>query len=273
MDTASADTANQHGRLYRLVKSIVVRIPVLNFLSHTFIELRKPMPLKDFVDYDEYWARRQEHHKQREFLPRYKIITDLVPDGTSVLDVGCGCGDFLAYLKRHRPNCDVLGADISPLAIRILKEHGQSGCVVSPDLPLSAQIDRKFDYVVLMEVIEHVVDAESFLRDVVAFCPKRIFVTIPNMGYILNRLRLLFGRMPITVIIHHMREHVRFWTVRDFREWAHVLGLDVKSVVAQNGHSPWLARLWPSLLARQVVYELTTKPGSRPSPQDSEEEA
>jgi 2-polyprenyl-3-methyl-5-hydroxy-6-metoxy-1,4-benzoquinol methylase len=109
-----------------------------------------------------------------------------------------------------------------------------------------------------MEVIEHVADAESIVRQAQQMHPRRIIITTPNMGFILNRLRLLLGRTPVTVILYHMREHLRFWTVKDFRQWADVLGMEVVRIAAQN-YKRWIARTWPSLFCRQIIYECVPK--------------
>lgn len=112
------------------------------------------------------------------------------------------------------------------------------------------------DYVVIMELIEHMVDPESLMREIKNSSKASIYITIPNMGFIINRLRLfLGGKMPITVIIFHMREHVRFWTYSDFKYWANSLGFKVVKHYGQNG-VPFVWRLWPSLFARQLIFRL-----------------
>jgi methionine biosynthesis protein MetW len=196
-------------------------------------------------------------------MARFRFVTERIPDGARVLDIGCGDGGFLAHLKAHRPNCHVLGADIAPRSIEMLAARGLPGVVIDPARPLAAQLTGTFDYVTLLEVLEHIVDAESVIRQVCALGPKRIFVSVPNMGFIFNRIRLMFGgRTPITVIVYHMREHVRFWTVKDFREWAAVMGLEVKHVFGQHGYISALVEHWPALFARAVVYELAPSKGA-----------
>jgi len=234
------------------------KVPILGSISRLFVELFGPAPLKEFADYDEYWANRRAQGRVMPFLPRYEVVSGMIPDGASVLDIGCGGGDFLLYLKQHRPNCKLFGVDISRPAIELLRERGLDGCVLDPATSLAAQLGRDYEYVVLMEVIEHVADAESIVRQAQQMHPRRIIITTPNMGFILNRLRLLLGRTPVTVILYHMREHLRFWTVKDFRQWADVLGMEVVRIAAQN-YKRWIARTWPSLFCRQIIYECVPK--------------
>lgn len=117
----------------------------------------------------------------------------------------------------------------------------------------------------MMEVIEHIVDAEDLMHQVMEMNPSRIFITIPNVGCIKHRLRLMFGgRFPITSIFYHMKEHVRFWTVKDFKQWSKAMGLHIISIHGQFDQGDKLVKFvvkkWPTLFADRVVYELTKKP-------------
>jgi hypothetical protein len=80
-------------------------------------------------------------------------------------------------------------------------------------------------------------------------------VSVPNLGFIESRLRLLSGRGPNTNLVHHVREHLRHWTVRDFREWADHLGLQI---VAERPTRPvaafGLGNRAPSLFSAGMLY-------------------
>ena len=205
-------------------------------LFYWYQVMTKPAPMNEFDDYDDYWRKRVHSNKVSPFLPRYKIIADIIPDGASVLDIGCGNGDFIRYLHSVKPQCQIVGADISTTSVEQIKGQGFKGQVILPSTPLSEQFDRQFDYVVMMEVIEHVQDAEGLTRHAAKLARKRLFLTLPNVGFIVHRLRLaLFGRFPVTNICCHIKEHIRFWTVTDFAEWANHLGLTLHKVIPQIG--------------------------------------
>lgn len=237
------------------------KIPVLRALSRYYRELAGPAPLAEFNDYNDYWLRREEGNTRPPVMHRYRVIASRIPDGATVLDIGCGDGAFLKYLKSVKPNCKLMGADLSEAGIRYLQEAGIEGHVIRPGTSLPQQISRTFDYVVMMEVIEHVHDAEGFVRDALGFSPTRVFITIPNVGFLLHRLRLaLFGRFPVTTIVCHMKEHIRFWTVKDFVQWAGLLGLRVIRYDGQLTRPDiwvrWMVLLMPALFAAQMIYEL-----------------
>lgn len=266
MCSAERSVVHHNKGLLRFLSVIARCVLPLHFFTRLYLAIWGPAPLNEFADYDEYWDRRSQAEDMDRYLPRNELITKHIPDGASVLDIGCGDGVFLSYLKQQRANADVFGVDVSSKAIAMLRKRGLNGMVINPNRSLRSQIDRPFDYVVLMEVLEHVRDAESLCRQTLDFHPKRVFVTIPNMGFIINRLRLFIGgRMPVTVIVFHMREHIRFWTVKDFKQWAGVLGFEVKSISCRyNRKSAYvfnktIVRWFPGLFGRQLVYELMPK--------------
>lgn len=245
--------------------SALQKIAVVRALHRYWRELTRPAPLQEFSDYDAYWKARIRSGKRANVLDRHRIISRLISDGASVLDIGCGDGAFLRYVRDVQPSCRLMGLDISATAVDTVRESGIAAQQIDPAMPLADQVKEQWENIVLMEVIEHVVDAEGLMRQVLALQPRRIFVTIPNVGFLTHRLRLMLaGRFPITTIIYHMREHVRFWTAKDFVQWSESLGLRVCSFHGQVDRPDkiviWLARTLPSLFAAQVVYELEPKP-------------
>jgi methionine biosynthesis protein MetW len=239
----------------------IAKLPykLLRFIKNAIYEifLRK-MPLDDFGNYEEYWEKREKQNE--EILFRDKWISNQIEKNSYVLDIGCGNGRFLKYLKSLELNLFLYGIDLSKKNIENLKKNGIDGCVL--DLEKENLIEKlnelniKFDYVVLMEIIEHLYNPESLMEQLKKIKAKKYFVTIPNLGYIIHRLRLfLGGKMPITTIIFHIKEHIRFWTFSDFIYWSKKLGFKCSSYKGQTGF-PVLWRLFPSLFASQIIYVL-----------------
>ena len=222
-----------------------------------------PMPLNDFDGYDAYWAQRITDGVP-DVLPRFVWIASRIPEGASVVDVGCGNGAFLAYLKSRNPALSLFGVDIAEAAVTCLKQHGINGARIDGTKSLRNLVGHDVDIAVVMEVLEHVDEAEALFNEVLALNPKRIFVTIPNAGYLIHRLRLMFGgRFPVTSIAYHVKEHLRFWTVKDFRQWAAAMGCDVTMCVGQEWRREplrrFLTRRFPALFAAQVIFEVVPK--------------
>lgn len=231
-----------------------------NFLN----KLTRPAPLQEFDNYDGYWEARLKLEGEPPLLYRHRHIAQKLSPGASVLDIGCGEGVFLRHLRETRPDCTAVGADISSGAVERLRGDGFECVLLEPYLPLEQHFDQCFDYVVMMEVLEHVHEAEEFALQGARLAKHQLFVTLPNVGFFRHRLRLgLFGRFPITNIQCHMKEHIRFWSLTDFAEWCQHLGLKLRSVSAQWDKSDgklsyWLVNWRPNLFAQQVIYEINT---------------
>lgn len=211
-------------------------------------ELNGGAPLADFRDYDEYWERRAPVTVLHR---RWEVAAARIADGSSVLDVGCGTGKFLEHVRRERPHCSVRGVDVSAVAVAATREAGIDARVLDVE---REDLDGVADYVTCLEVIEHIAHAEAVLRRLVDASRREVIVSIPNVGFIGCRIRLaLFGRFPTTLCVFHAREHLRFWTVKDFREWTEACGYEL--VASYPQHGIWgLWRIAPSLFASGMVY-------------------
>jgi methionine biosynthesis protein MetW len=214
-----------------------------------------PMPLQEFSDYDDYWQKRGRQEPKFRFV----WVTRELPEQGTLLDIGCGDGAFLEYVREHKPQLRLLGIDGSETAVTKLREKGLSGDLTrdlnSPNLEKFLDVD----VVVAMELIEHLAEPELLMSELLKTRAEIFYVTIPNLGFIVNRLRLaLGGKAPVTAIVYHIKEHLRFWTVRDFRYWARHCGFEVTTYAGQNGFAG-LWRIWPSLFARQMIYVLKRK--------------
>jgi methionine biosynthesis protein MetW len=214
-----------------------------------------PMPLTDFSNYDDYWEKRGKQE------PKYRFVwvARQLPVHGTLLDVGCGDGAFLEYVRSQRHELRLIGIDGSAAAIGKLHEKDLQGALAGdlnvPDLTAF----RNVDIIVAMELIEHLPEPELLMKEFLHTSASVFYITIPNLGFIVNRLRLaLGGKMPVTAIVYHIKEHLRFWTVRDFHHWADHCGFTVKAYAGQNGFFG-LWRIWPSLFARQMIYVLTRK--------------
>jgi len=231
---------------------------LLSLYREVFLD---PMPMEDFRDYDDYWEKRDS--QKPKF--RFEWIADRLPQEGSLLDIGCGDGAFLDHARGKRPKLEMIGIDGSEAAVRKLRQRGLRGEVISdlnrPDL----SAHRETDVVTAMEIIEHLSEPEALMTELLKTRASKVYITIPNLGFIINRLRLMLGgKMPVTAIVYHIKEHLRHWTVRDFRHWARQCGFEVVQHTGQNGFA-LLWRIFPSLFARQMIYVLVPRTTASPS--------
>ena len=182
-------------------------------------------------------------------VARFPVIARFLREGETLLDIGCGEGTGLEYL-RDRAGVRGAGIDISTVAASMARAKGLDvhvADVMAPDFTLP----HEYDTILISEMLEHVAEPERLLRTVQGRIGKRLILTFPNIAYLPHRLRLLFGRFPVQWG-WHPGEHLRFWSLSDFEWWLDQLGYQVTAVHASNGVRG-LARLWPSMFGNQIV--------------------
>ncbi len=221
-----------------------------NKIKHWFRDLwRYPLYRPVDASYDTYWSSRDMHTLNSFQRERVRIIAGRLVSGDSVLDVGCGDGRILEALSVAVSGITIAGIDSSREAIRIARERGLN--VGQADIRnLEALNHDRVDWVLLLEVLEHMPESERILAWARAHARKGVIVSIPNTGFILHRLRLLFGRFPLQWRAHP-GEHVRFWTLRDATWWLSSLGLSA-TITCYEG-VPVLSALFPSLFAEGII--------------------
>ena len=224
-----------------------------------FQEVFGDMPLPDSVssstlNYEDYWKDRKEKQIVTEPAKRRaRGVLPFIGHGDTVLDIGCGTGETLQVLREEK-DIQGTGLDISATALSVVKEKGFE--VIDTDLSLPGnQLQGQWDHIIMFEVAEHVIDTEVMLTNMKGHYKKGLYISTPNLGYLAHRLRMLFGRFPVTYI-SDPREHLRYWSVKDFTFWSKKLGYSKPEVLGLRG-KPGVFKLparFPSLFASEVVY-------------------
>jgi SAM-dependent methyltransferase len=145
-----------------------------------------------------------------------------------------------------------LGIDVSAKAIELATANGVNARVLDVIHEDVSELGT-FDYVTAFEVLEHLPNPEVLLA-AIRKLGKHVVVSIPNTGYYLHRLRTLFGRFP-RQWIQHPGEHIRFWTLRDFRLTADLCGYRIVKVIPIRGRQ-LLSRYLPGLFGEALFFIL-----------------
>ncbi len=120
----------------------------------------------------------------------------LVPEGSRVLDLGCGDGEMLAHLRQTR-GCSGYGIEIDDANVLACIKRGVNVIQLNLDEGLSLFDDASFDVVLQIDTLQHLRNAEVMLRETVRVGRVGI-VAFPNFAHWPNRLSVLRGRMPVT---------------------------------------------------------------------------
>jgi len=121
------------------------------------------------------WRKRGAYyHGQLEKYLRY-----LIPANSSVIEIGCGTGDLLAVLNPGRG----LGIDISSKMVEIAQKKFPHLQFETGDLE-NLQIEKRFDYVIVIETIGHVDDIQSAFKELHKVCKPETRVIIVYYNYL-----------------------------------------------------------------------------------------
>ena len=170
---------------------------------------RAPEFAEYFVHYPIKQSRHSSHYHARQLVGR----------NSDVLDIGCGEGFFAAELKQDGNR--IVGVD----AIGSAGRHEALEQFVTADLnraPVSLLRElgaRRFDRVLLLDVLEHLVEPARVLAEAAHALKEngRIVVSVPNVANISVRLSLLFGLFPYAERGILDRTHLHFYTRKTAR--------------------------------------------------------
>lgn len=193
--------------------------------------------------------------------PDLAIIQHWIAPGSRVLDLGCGDGSLLEYLKQHKGVSEI-GLEIAPDNIQKCLAKGVN--VIEQDLNKSLKNfkDKSFDTVLLTQTLQ-AVRYPDILIDEMLRIGKNCIVTFPNFGNWRARFYLgLKGRMPVSNFMPYQwynTPNIHFCTVRDFDVLCRERQIRVisRTVVDHRHQGSWMIRLWPNLLGETAIYHIS----------------
>lgn len=216
----------------------------------------------------------------------YYWLLSFAKGANSVLEIGCSTGFFSRHLVAQ--GCQVTGIEVNPAAA----EKAQTICkrVIIGDVEqaeVQAQVNERFDVVVLGDVLEHLRAPERLLTHIRQHWLQPygwVVLSVPNSGHWIFRRELLRGRFPYRQYGLFDRTHLRFFSRASLVSMIAESGYKIEQeavTVNHNSHHDitfaiftplyrrrldfrsWMMKLerqlatyWPTLFAYQFVLKI-----------------
>ncbi len=168
--------------------------------------------------------------------PDFAAIATLVKAGAKVLDLGCGDGSLLRYLRDTR-DIHGYGVEINDENVQACFNNGIN--VIQNDLEsgLSSFGSGSFDYVILSQTLQAMKHTENLIKEMMRVSKEGI-VTFPNFGYWKNRLQVLSGYMPVSEVLPYQwfdTPNIHLCTLGDFERFCRQHGANILERRIMNG--------------------------------------
>lgn len=161
--------------------------------------------------------------------PDLKVIADLIEPESSVLDIGCGEGELLAWLMRHKL-VEARGIEIDTRNVNKAIALGVPVIQGDIETDLAFYTNKAFDVVVLSQTLQAMCDPKAVLSELLRI-GTTVIVSVPNFGHWKNRLYLAFkGRMPVTRTLSYQwydTPNIHFCTITDFVVLCEEMGISI----------------------------------------------
>ena len=185
----------------------------------------------------------------------FETIARWIKSGDKVLDLGCGDGSLLRYLKETR-GAKGYGVEIADEKILASIQNGVN--VIQTDLEsgLSGFESHSFDFVVLSQTLQAMKHTEGIVREMLRV-GRQAIVTFPNFGYWQHRLQVIQGHMPVSSDLPYQwydTPNIHLCTLTDFEAFCATHGVRILERIVM--HRGTAVNTLPNLLGSLAVYRL-----------------
>ena len=166
----------------------------------------------------------------------FKIIANLLPSQSRVLDVGCGDGTLIEALIKQK-DIDARGVELEENKVKQCISKGLSVIQGNAETELIQFPNKAFDYVVLSQTLQAFYQPENVLNELLRI-GKKVIISIPNFGYWQVRTSLLlFGKMPVTKSLPdywYNTPNLHMCSIKDFYQFCDKKKIKMDRIIGIN---------------------------------------
>lgn len=183
----------------------------------------------------------------------FAAIARWIKPGAKVLDLGCGDGSLLGYL-RDTLNIRGYGVEKDDANVLACVKNGINVIQMNLEEGLSGFEANSFDVVILSQTLQAVYQTEAIVLEMLRV-GKEVIVTFPNFGYWKHRFNILWGNMPVSKTLPYQwydTPNVHMCTIHDFDAFCanHRIQVSERLVMAEGQPVSVL----PNLLGNLAMY-------------------
>ena len=170
--------------------------------------------------------------KERERFD-FAVIANWIPPGERVLDLGCGDGTLLRYLRENKEVAGY-GVEIDHESVLGCIRNGVDVIQIDIEGGLSGFEDQSFNHVIISQALQAMHATERILTEMLRVAEEAV-VSFPNFAYRANRAAIADGHMPVSEDLPYAwyeTPNVRFFTLDDFEELCGKLGIEIRERLA-----------------------------------------
>lgn len=188
----------------------------------------------------------------------FSIIENWTHANSKVLDLGCGDGGLLNYLK-FKKNIKGFGIEKNPENWLLSLKNNIDVIQMDLEAGLAGFETNSFDLVVLSRTIQSMRNVEDIIHEMLRV-GKEVVITFPNFGYWKNRLQILQGFMPVSKELPFKwfdTPNVHLCTIRDFDNFCKKNKIKINERLILTDKKS--VNFYPNFFGALALYKLVSK--------------